>query len=70
MNAQSRVLEEAFLKASVPYVLIGGLRFYERSEIKDIIAMLRVANNPKMSFPAAGLRKPWVNAELPNLRLI
>lgn len=45
MNAQSRVLEEAFLKYSIPYVLIGGLRFYDRSEIKDVIAMLRVARN-------------------------
>lgn len=41
MNAQSRVLEEAFLKHGIPYVLIGGLRFYDRAEIKDIIAMLR-----------------------------
>jgi len=47
MNAQSRVLEEAFLKYSIPYVLIGGLRFYERAEIKDILAMLRVAHDPK-----------------------
>ncbi|MFA5894813.1 MAG: UvrD-helicase domain-containing protein [Candidatus Shapirobacteria bacterium] len=45
MNAQSRVLEEAFLKYSIPYVLIGGLRFYDRSEVKDVIAMLRVARN-------------------------
>jgi DNA helicase-2/ATP-dependent DNA helicase PcrA len=43
MNAQSRVLEEAFLRGSIPYVLIGGLRFYERAEIKDILAMLRLA---------------------------
>ena len=46
MNAQSRVLEEAFLKYSLPYVLIGGLRFYDRSEVKDVIAMLRVVRNP------------------------
>lgn len=45
MNAQSRVLEEAFLKRSIPYVLIGGTRFYERAEIKDILAMLRYAND-------------------------
>jgi DNA helicase-2/ATP-dependent DNA helicase PcrA len=43
MNAQSRVLEEAFMKLGIPYVLIGGLRFYERAEIKDILAMLRFA---------------------------
>jgi len=46
MNAQSRVIEEAFLKNNIPYVLIGGLRFYDRSEVKDILAMLRLANNP------------------------
>lgn len=46
MNAQSRVLEEAFLKYSIPYVLIGGLRFYDRSEVKDVIAMLRIVRNP------------------------
>lgn len=47
MNAQSRVIEEAFLKRSIPYVLIGGTRFYDRSEIKDIVAMLRLAGNPQ-----------------------
>ena len=46
MNAQSRVLEEVFLQHSIPYVLIGGTRFYERAEIKDILAMLRYAANP------------------------
>ncbi len=45
MNAQSRVLEEAFLKYSIPYVLIGGTRFYERAEVKDILAMIRFADN-------------------------
>ncbi|MFA6184828.1 MAG: UvrD-helicase domain-containing protein [Candidatus Shapirobacteria bacterium] len=46
MNAQSRVLEEAFLRQSIPYVLLGGIRFYERAEIKDILSMLRFASNP------------------------
>ncbi len=45
MNAQSRVIEESFLKNNIPYVLIGGLRFYERAEIKDILAMVRFAVN-------------------------
>jgi len=45
MNAQSRVLEEAFLRQSIPYVLLGGTRFYERAEIKDILSMLRFASN-------------------------
>ncbi len=47
MNAQSRVLEESFLKHTIPYVLIGGLRFYDRAEIKDVLSMLRVAFDPK-----------------------
>lgn len=47
MNAQSRVLEEAFLRYTIPYVLIGGLRFYERAEIKDILSMLRFAHDDR-----------------------
>jgi DNA helicase II / ATP-dependent DNA helicase PcrA len=46
-NAQSRAIEEVFLHNSVPYVLIGGTRFYDRKEIKDILAMLRGLENPK-----------------------
>ncbi len=46
-NAQSRVLEEAFLRAGIPYVLVGGTRFYERREIKDVLAYLRLLANPK-----------------------
>ncbi|HCU55528.1 hypothetical protein A2574_00210 [Candidatus Shapirobacteria bacterium RIFOXYD1_FULL_38_32] len=46
MNAQSRVLEEVFLKYNIPYVLIGGIKFYERAEVKDILAMLRYVHNP------------------------
>ncbi|MGL1489149.1 3'-5' exonuclease, partial [Vibrio parahaemolyticus] len=41
-NAQSRVMEEAFLTARVPHKLIGGQRFYERKEIKDLLAYLRL----------------------------
>jgi DNA helicase-2/ATP-dependent DNA helicase PcrA len=47
MNAQSRTIEESFLKNSIPYVLIGGTRFYERAEIKDILSMVRFVHNPK-----------------------
>lgn len=46
MNAQSRVIEEMLLKASIPYRVLGGLRFYDRKEIKDIVAYLRVVHNP------------------------
>lgn len=46
INAQSRVIEEAFLHAGIPYVLVGGTRFYERREIKDILSYLRLLINP------------------------
>lgn len=45
-NAQSRVLEEMFLRGNIPYRLIGGVRFYERREIKDILAYVRLGANP------------------------
>lgn len=45
-NAQSRVLEEALLRAGIPYVIVGGLRFYERKEVKDVLAYMRLAANP------------------------
>ncbi len=46
-NAQSRLLEEAFLQAGIAYKLVGAQRFYGRREIKDVIAYLRVIHNPK-----------------------
>jgi DNA helicase-2/ATP-dependent DNA helicase PcrA len=45
-NAQSRLLEETFLRASIPYRIIGGLKFYQRKEVKDVVAYLRLAGNP------------------------
>ena len=45
-NAQSRVLEDALRRASIPYVIVGGVRFYDRREIKDLLAYLRLAVNP------------------------
>ncbi len=45
-NAQSRVIEDTFLRAGVPYRLVGGTRFFERAEIKDVMAWLRVTVNP------------------------
>ncbi|WP_066505664.1 DNA helicase PcrA [Abyssisolibacter fermentans] len=45
-NAQSRVLEEALIKRDIPYKIIGGLKFYDRKEIKDIVAYLRLIQNP------------------------
>jgi DNA helicase-2/ATP-dependent DNA helicase PcrA len=46
-NAQSRVVEETLIRAGIPYVLVGGTRFYGRKEIKDCLAYLRVLANPK-----------------------
>lgn len=46
-NAQARVLEEVFMKSGTPYRLIGGLKFYSRKEIKDLIAYLKLIQNPK-----------------------
>jgi len=46
-NAQSRALEEAFRRRGVPYQIVGGVRFYERREIQDVLAYLRLISNPR-----------------------
>lgn len=46
-NAQSRVLEEAFLHGGIPYMLVGGVKFYDIKEIKDVLAFIRYLTNPK-----------------------
>lgn len=45
-NVQSRVVEEAMLKRNIPYVIVGGFRFYDRKEVKDILAYLKLIYNP------------------------
>ncbi len=45
-NAQSRVIEESFLKSNIEYSIVGGIKFYDRKEIKDILAYLRLISNP------------------------
>ena len=45
-NAQSRVLEEGLIKRALPYTMVGGTKFYDRKEIKDVLAYLRVLYNP------------------------
>ena len=52
-NAQSRPIEDALRNAGLPYVIVGGLRFYERMEIKDVLAYLRVIVNPSDSISLA-----------------
>ncbi len=56
-NAQSRAIEEAFLHQGIPYMLIGGTRFYERKEIKDVLSYLRLIVNPKDSVAKERLLK-------------
>src|SRR5439155_17335949 len=46
INAQSRPLEDALVRRGIPYRLVGGTRFYERKEVKDVLAYLRLAENP------------------------
>jgi DNA helicase-2/ATP-dependent DNA helicase PcrA len=67
-NAQSRVLEDELLKYDVPYVIVGGVRFYERAEVKDALAYLRLLLNPTdamalrriVNVPARGIGKTSV----------
>jgi len=56
-NAQSRVIEEAFLHAGIPYTLVGGTRFYERKEIKDVLSYLRLVAHPKDSVSLKRIEK-------------
>ncbi|MGE4284404.1 MAG: DNA helicase PcrA [Clostridia bacterium] len=72
MNAQSRVIEDMLLREAIPYRVLGGLRFYDRKEIKDLVAYLRVIQNPMdnislkriINEPKRGIGKTTVeNAE-------
>ncbi len=74
-NAQSRIIEEVLLRHKMPYRIVGGLRFYERKEVKDAVAYLRLVANPAdiISFervintPARGLGDKSVEAILVNM---
>jgi len=73
-NAQSRPIEQALIMNRVPYMIFGGLRFYDRKEIKDIVAALRVAYNPLDEMSKDRLLKEFrkakirpVIAELPHM---
>lgn len=69
-NAQSRVLEDAFRRENIPYTLVGSVRFYERMEVKDVLAYLRAALNPAdsvavkrvINVPPRGIGKTTVQA--------
>jgi len=70
INAQSRVLEEAFRRSNIVYTIVGGVKFFERKEIKDMLAYFRVFLNPKdnvsmkriINFPARGIGKITLSA--------
>ena len=57
VNAQSRAFEEAFVRAGIPYRLVGGFKFYERKEIKDVLAMVRWMVNPADRVSEERLKK-------------
>jgi DNA helicase II / ATP-dependent DNA helicase PcrA len=69
-NAQSRALEESLVRAGVPYRVIGGLRFYDRKEIKDVVAYLRAVANPSdsvsllrvINMPKRGVGKSTIDS--------
>lgn len=71
-NAQSRVFEEAFLRANLPYKLVGAQRFYGRREVKDLLAYLRIVQNPRdtvsltriLNVPTRGIGSKTENALL------
>ena len=56
-NSQSRVIEEALLHASIPYMLVGGTKFYDRKEVKDVLSYLRLLVNPKDSVSKKRIEK-------------
>lgn len=57
MNAQSRAIEEVFLHLGVPYKLVGGVRFYDRREVKDVLSYLSLLSNPKDKVAKKRLEK-------------
>jgi DNA helicase-2/ATP-dependent DNA helicase PcrA len=69
-NAQSRVMEDAFRRAGIPYSVVGTVRFYERAEVKDIMAYLRLVHNPNdnvsfkrvINVPRRGIGKTSMEA--------
>lgn len=75
-NAQSRALEEALLEHRIPYRIVGGIKFYQRKEIKDILAYIRYLLNPRdmlslkriINVPARGIGKAAFLSFLQNLR--
>ena len=74
-NSQSRVIEDRLRRESVPYHIVGGMKFYDRKEIKDLLAYLRYLINPKdsisffriVNFPPRGIGKTVTDKILKNI---
>ncbi len=66
-NAQSRALEQALLEHDIPYEIFGGLRFHARKEVKDVIAGLRYAFNPKDRLSEERIQKTFSKSRSPSL---
>lgn len=68
-NAQSRSIEDALRRRGIPYVIVGGIRFYERKEVKDVLAYLRLLVNPKdeesllraINYPSRGIGETTID---------
>ncbi|MHB1335834.1 MAG: ATP-dependent helicase [Candidatus Humimicrobiaceae bacterium] len=68
-NAQSRAIEEVFIRENIPYRIFGGLKFYDRKEIKDMLAYMKIISNPKdvvsllrvINVPARGIGKTTIS---------
>jgi DNA helicase II / ATP-dependent DNA helicase PcrA len=75
-NAQSRAIEDALMREGMPYKIIGGVRFYERKEIKDALAYLKLIINPHddvslrrvINVPARGIGKGVMDSLRPSIR--
>ncbi|MBI2033510.1 MAG: UvrD-helicase domain-containing protein [Candidatus Liptonbacteria bacterium] len=67
-NAQSRPIEQALLEENIPYQIFGGVRFYERREIKDVLAALRLTLNPEEEISRDRLAKTFSRTKFSELR--
>ena len=66
MNAQSNQIEQAFKRNGIPYRIIGGIRFFDRAEVKDMLAYLCAVNNPgRRSAPVPHHQQPAPGASAP-----
>lgn len=70
-NAQSRTMEEALLHAGIPYTLVGGVKFYDRKEVKDVVSFMRYITNPKDAISKKRIEKIGIRRfeKLENFRI-